>query len=135
MVWILTAKAGLQPTTQPISYYLQHSLSLGFGSRVCLTGNRNERHIKINSSQNYTPYTFFLARIDFRYVVFELSVSLLEQAQSLLTNYFDSLEAGEIRGKNSKSDPINAIDFSSYTIPLYRIYRQNPGQLSVTSAI
>ena len=62
---------------------------------ICLKGTVVERHIKINSGQGRSPYSvIFLARIACRYVVFELSASMLEQAQALLVNYFDSLEGG-----------------------------------------
>jgi len=62
---------------------------------ICLKGTDIERHIKVNSSQDHSPYSvIFLARITCRYVVFELSASMLEQAQALLVDYFDSLEGG-----------------------------------------
>jgi hypothetical protein len=62
---------------------------------ICLKGTDIERHIKVNSAQGRSPYSvIFLARIACRYVVFELSASMLEQAQALLVDYFDSLEGG-----------------------------------------
>ena len=62
---------------------------------ICLKGTDIERHIKVNSGQGRSPYSvIFLARIACRYVVFELSASMLEQAQALLVDYFDSLEGG-----------------------------------------
>jgi hypothetical protein len=62
---------------------------------ICLKGTDIERHIKVNSSQDHSPYSvIFLARIACQYVTFELSVSMLEQAQALLVDYFDSLEKG-----------------------------------------
>ena len=62
---------------------------------ICLKGTVIERHIKVNSSQDHSPYSvIFLARMACRYVVFELSASMLEQAQALLVDYFDSLEGG-----------------------------------------
>ena len=62
---------------------------------ICLKGTHIERHIKVNSSQDHSPYSvIFLARIACRYVAFELSASMLEQAQALLVDYFDSLEGG-----------------------------------------
>ena len=61
----------------------------------CLKGTDIERQIKVNSSQDHSPYSvIFLARIACRYVVFELSASMLEQAQALLVGYFDLLEGG-----------------------------------------
>ena len=62
---------------------------------ICLKGTDIERHIKVNSGQGRSPYSvIFLARIACRYVVFELSASMLEQAQVLLVDYFDSLGGG-----------------------------------------
>jgi hypothetical protein len=62
---------------------------------LCLKGTDIERHIKVNSSQDHSPYSvIFLARIACRYVAFELSASRLEQAQALLLDYFDSFEGG-----------------------------------------
>jgi hypothetical protein len=62
---------------------------------LCLKGTEIERHIKVNSNQNHSPYSvIFLARIACRYVAFELSASMLEQAQALLLIYFDSFEGG-----------------------------------------
>jgi hypothetical protein len=62
---------------------------------ICLKGTDIERHIKVNSSQDHSPYSvIFLARIACRYVAFELSASMLEQAQTLLLDYFDSFEGG-----------------------------------------
>ena len=62
---------------------------------LCLKGTDIERHIKVNSSQDHSPYSvIFLARIACRYVAFELSASMLEQAQALLLDYFDSFEGG-----------------------------------------
>ena len=62
---------------------------------ICLKGTDIERHIKVNSGQDHSPYSvIFLARIACRYVAFELSASMLEQAQALLVAYFDSLEGG-----------------------------------------
>ena len=62
---------------------------------ICLKGTDIERHIKVNSGQSRSPYSvIFLARIACRYVAFELSASMLEQAQALLVDYFDSLEGG-----------------------------------------
>jgi hypothetical protein len=62
---------------------------------ICLKGTDIERHIKVNSSQDHSPYSvIFLARIACRYVAFELSASMLEQAQAILLDYFDSLEGG-----------------------------------------
>jgi len=62
---------------------------------ICLKGTDIERHIKVNSSQDHSPYSvIFLARIACRYVAFELSASMLEQAQALLLDYFDSFEGG-----------------------------------------
>ena len=62
---------------------------------LCLKGTEIERHIKVNSNQNHSPYSvIFLARIACRYVAFELSASMLEQAQALLLSYFDSFEGG-----------------------------------------
>ena len=52
---------------------------------LCLKGTDIERHIKVNSSQDHSPYSvIFLARIACRYIAFELSASMLEQAQALL---------------------------------------------------
>ena len=52
---------------------------------LCLKGTDIERYIKVNSSQDHSPYSvIFLARIACRYVAFELSASMLEQAQALL---------------------------------------------------
>ena len=66
--------------------------------------------------QGRSPYSvIFLARIACCYVVFELSTSMLEQAQALLVDYFDSLERGQIRGDTSEFDPI---DFPSAPINL-----------------
>jgi hypothetical protein len=62
---------------------------------LCLKGTDIERHIKVNSNQNHSPYSvIFLARIACRYILFELSVSMLDQAQALLLDYFDSFEGG-----------------------------------------
>ena len=62
---------------------------------ICLKGTDIERHIKVNSSQDHSPYSvIFLARIACRYIAFELSASMLDQAQALLVDYFDSLEGG-----------------------------------------
>ena len=62
---------------------------------LCLKGTDIERHIKVNSSQDHSPYSvIFLARIACRYVAFELSAAMLEQAQALLLDYFDSFEGG-----------------------------------------
>lgn len=62
---------------------------------LCLKGTDIERHMKVNSCQYRSPYSVvFLARIACRYVVFDLSDSMLEQAQALLIDYFDSLEGG-----------------------------------------
>jgi hypothetical protein len=62
---------------------------------LCLKGTDIERHIKVNSSQDHSPYSvIFLARIACRYILFELSVSMLEEAQALLLDYFDSFEGG-----------------------------------------
>jgi hypothetical protein len=61
----------------------------------CLKGTDIERQIKVNSSQNHSPYSVvFLARIACRYITFELSASMLDQAQTLLLSYFESLEEG-----------------------------------------
>jgi hypothetical protein len=62
---------------------------------ICLKGTDIEPHIKVNSSQDHSPYSvIFLARIACRYVAFELSASMLEQAQAILVDCFDSLEGG-----------------------------------------
>ena len=62
---------------------------------ICLKGTDIERQIKVNSGQDHSPYSvIFLARIACRYVTFELPASMLEQAQALLVDYFDSLEGG-----------------------------------------
>jgi hypothetical protein len=65
---------------------------------VCLKGTDIERQIKVNSGQHRSPYSpylvIFLARIACQYVTFELSASLLEQAQFLLVDYFKLLEGG-----------------------------------------
>jgi hypothetical protein len=62
---------------------------------VCLRGTEVERHIKVNSNQDRSPYSvIFLARIACCYVAFELSASMLEQAQALLVDYFELLEKG-----------------------------------------
>jgi hypothetical protein len=62
---------------------------------LCLKCTDIERHIKVNSSQDHSPYSvIFLARIACRYIIFELSVSMLEEAQALLLDYFDSFEGG-----------------------------------------
>ena len=64
-------------------------------TRICLKGIDIDRHIKVNSSQDHSPYSvIFLARVACQYVTFELSISMLEQAQALLADYFDSLEIG-----------------------------------------
>jgi hypothetical protein len=58
-----------------------------------LKGTDIERHIKVNRSQDHSPYSvIFLARIACRYVAFELSTSMLEQTQALLLDYFDQFE-------------------------------------------
>ena len=46
--------------------------------------------LAVDSAKELT--VVFLARIACRYLTFELSVSLLEQAQTLLLSYFESLE-------------------------------------------
>lgn len=59
---------------------------------IGLKGTAIERQIKVSS--NRSPYSvIFLARIACQYVSFELPTTLLDQAQALLTRYFDSLEA------------------------------------------
>jgi hypothetical protein len=60
---------------------------------IYLKGTAIERQIKVNSNKDRSPYSvIFLARLACRYVAFELSASMLQQAQALLVGYFDSLE-------------------------------------------
>ena len=60
---------------------------------VALKGTSVERQIKVNSNRDRSTYSIiFLARIACQYVTFELSNSMLEQSQTLLVGYFDSLE-------------------------------------------
>ena len=55
---------------------------------ICLKGTDIERYIKVNSNQDHSPYSvIFLARIACRYIAFELSASILDQAQALLVDY------------------------------------------------
>ena len=62
---------------------------------ICLKGTDIERHIKVNSGQCSPHFSvIFLARIACQYVIFELSASMLDQAQALIVDYFDSLEEG-----------------------------------------
>ncbi len=62
---------------------------------VGLKGTSVERQIKVNSNHDHSTYSvIFLARIACQYVTFELSNSRLEQAQTRLVGYFDSLEGG-----------------------------------------
>ncbi len=69
---------------------------------ICLKGAAIERHIKVNSNQEHSPYSvIFLARIARRYVAFEMSASMLEQAQALLVQ--------ALIHKSKKHNKINAV--------------------------
>jgi len=60
---------------------------------LSLKGTALERQIKVCSNRDRSPYSIiFLARIACQYAVFEVPENLLQHAQTLLADYFCTLE-------------------------------------------